>query len=98
MLTASSKISFSEAALKVKGSSKKISKDPGSNEMHQCPFCDRTFAKKQSLGGHTSHAHAGKSLIFAKKVEIRNQRAPLLKMSKAARSYIKEVNLTLKQG
>ena len=36
----------------------------------------RMIKKPESLGGHVSKAHPGKSLIYAKKIERRTEREP----------------------
>ena len=42
----------------------------------KCDHCERRFKKPESLGGHVSKAHPGMSVIYAKKIERRTQRAP----------------------
>lgn len=42
----------------------------------KCDHCERRFKKPESLGGHVSKAHPGKSLIYAKKIERRTEREP----------------------
>ena len=41
---------------------------------YKCRYCDRTFKKSVSLGGHISKAHNGKSDHYKKKMEIRESR------------------------
>jgi hypothetical protein len=36
-----------------------------------CKLCSRRFNSSQALGGHTSKAHPGESIQYAKKKEIR---------------------------
>lgn len=42
----------------------------------KCDHCERRFKKPESLGGHVSKAHPGKSAIYAKKIARRNEREP----------------------
>ena len=41
---------------------------------YKCRYCDRSFKKSVSLGGHISKAHNGKSDLYKKKMEIRQSR------------------------
>lgn len=42
----------------------------------KCQFCEKVFAKFQSLGGHVSKAHPEKSEVYQKKKIRRDQREP----------------------
>ena len=44
------------------------------NYDYKCRYCDRSFKKSVSLGGHISKAHNGKSDLYKKKMEIRQSR------------------------
>lgn len=56
----------------------------------KCDHCDRRFKKPESLGGHVSKAHPGKSLIYAKKIQRRNEREPdRLLLAKAKQILLK---------
>ena len=46
-------------------------KDEDLNYDYKCRYCDRSFRKSVSLGGHISKAHNGKSDLYKKKMEIR---------------------------
>ena len=48
--------------------------DPESEYPYKCKYCERTFKKSVSLGGHISKAHNGKSDNYKKKMEIRESR------------------------
>ena len=64
---------------------KKFSADTQLKFKCKFPGCSKSFAKAQSLGGHTSKKHPGFSTIYAEKRRIRDERAPkreLLKMAK----------------
>ena len=52
----------------------KAGEDPESEYAYKCKYCDRTFKKSVSLGGHISKAHNGKSDNYKKKMEIRESR------------------------
>ena len=42
----------------------------------KCDYCDLTFPKSVSLGGHISKAHAGLSKRFRDKMKVYNRRQP----------------------
>lgn len=44
------------------------------NYEYKCRYCDRSFKKSVSLGGHISKSHNGKSDLYKKKMEIRQSR------------------------
>ena len=51
-----------------------VAEDPDSEYIYKCRYCERTFKKSVSLGGHISKAHNGKSDNYKKKMEIRESR------------------------
>ena len=51
-----------------------VAEDPENEYAYKCRYCDRTFKKSVSLGGHISKAHNGKSDNYKKKMEIRESR------------------------
>ena len=48
--------------------------NPESEYPYKCKYCERTFKKSVSLGGHISKAHNGQSDNYKKKMEIRESR------------------------
>jgi uncharacterized C2H2 Zn-finger protein len=54
----------------------------------ECPFCTRVFPKTQSLGGHISKSHPGRSHEYAKKKKTRDSRV-------LDRLYLKEAKSNL---
>lgn len=71
--------------------SKKIAKDQKSDLSVKCPHCKRTFAKTESLGGHTSRAHPGKNKAYGTRIAIREQNAPLRALRNQVKEYIHKV-------
>jgi len=41
---------------------------------YPCPFCEMSFDKFQSLGGHKSKSHPNSSVAYTKKKEVRARR------------------------
>ena len=58
----------------------------------KCDHCERRFKKPESLGGHVSKAHPGKSVIYAKKIARRNEREPDRKLLAKAKEILLKKN------
>ena len=69
--------------------SKKILKDTSVIHNTVCPFCPRTFAKTQGLGGHMSKAHPGMSQSYAEKMETRERRTEARQLLQKAKDLLK---------
>ena len=64
--------------------------DPESEYPYKCGYCDRSFKKSVSLGGHISKAHNGKSDHYKKKMEIRESRNQDREFLAQAKTVFKE--------
>ena len=61
----------------------------------KCEFCDRRFKKPESLGGHVSKAHPGKSVIYSNKIKRRNEREPERQLLAKAKEILLKKNPTM---
>ena len=65
-----------------------VKKAKPSDGQFQCPHCPATFARAQSLGGHTSRAHAGRSNVYARKTRVRGARTEKRRLLKEAKTIL----------
>ena len=57
-----------------------------SQHVYQCRYCPVSFQHREQLGGHVSRLHRGKSESYRRKIEISEERKPLLMLHKAAKA------------
>lgn len=71
---------------------KKVSnakRDSRNSEKFPCDYCDRVFDKTQSLGGHISKKHPGKSEHYAIKQQKRAENEHDREMRRRAKEYFR---------
>ena len=51
-----------------------LSSDPTSSNVFKCAYCNKSYPKSVSLGGHISKAHAGESDRFREKMKVYQRR------------------------